>query len=143
MAEIASLSLAANIFQIIEYGVKFVDMAWKIYGSRSNALDGFRNVQKLSTDLEAVTQRLENHDRESSINDQGLKDIINECRVTNQEILASLSEIGLLPHQKRSKRGELRTAFKLRWNEDNIRALARQLEACRSQLILALVASLR
>lgn len=151
MAEIASLSLAANIFQFVEYGVKFVDTAWKIYGSGTNALDAFRDLQQLSRDLESVTQQLENEnpchsgrlsgDRVAS--GQTLKDITEECRATSQEMLASLTGIGLFPHRKPRKREALRTAFKLRWNDDSIRALAKRLEGCRSQLILAIVAALR
>lgn len=151
MAEIAGLSLAANIFQFVEYGIKFVDTAWKIYGSGTNALDTFRDLQKLSRDLESVTQRLETQNPcswgQSSDGNvyrgQTLKDITKECRATSQEMLASLTDIGLFPYRKPRKRDAMRTAFKLRWSEDSIRALAKRLESCRSQLILVIVAALR
>lgn len=151
MAEIASLSLAANIFQMLEYGVKFVDTAWKIYASTTNAIDGFQDLQKLSKDLESVIQKLEKQDssllwqpsdnRES--NNQALRDILEDCRTTSRDMRTSLIDIGLLPQRKPRKRDALKASFKLRWNEDNIRGLARRLEGCRSQLILVVVASLR
>lgn len=151
MAEVAGLSLAANIFQFLEYGVKFVDMAWKIYGSGPDSIDGFRSLQKLSRDLESVTQGLEKQSPSPSrqpsetrgINNQALSDATEECRAVSREVLASFCDIGLFSHRKPKRREALRTAFKLRWNEDRIRTLSRRLEGCRSQLILSLLASLR
>lgn len=151
MAEIAGLSLAANVFQILEYGVKFTSMAWKIYMSGTNTLDRFRDLQKLSSDLDLVTQRLERrvpspswqHSDDNDTSDQALLAITEECRAASREMLTSLIDIGLLPSRKPRKRDALRTAFKLRWNEENIRALTTRLEGCRSQLILFLMASLR
>lgn len=105
MAEIAGLSLAANVFQILEYGVKFISMAWKIYVSGANTIDRFRDLQKLSTDLESVTQRLERrvlspsrqHSDDHDTSEQALLAITEGCRAASREMLTSLTDIGLLP----------------------------------------------
>lgn len=58
-------------------------------------------------------------------------------------MLESLTDIDLFPHRKPRKREALKPAFKLRWNENSIRALAKRLEGCRSQMILAIFAAFR
>lgn len=145
MAEVAGLSLAANIFQMVEYGYQFATTAYKIYESGNDAIENFSSIQILSKNLEEVTQRLDTSTRScsTSSSDISLADLSNECTRTTGEMLKTLEKIGLPKNGNPKKRDALRSAFKAWWNEEKIQALQRRLDSFRNQWTLHVVVMLR
>ncbi|KAK4202962.1 hypothetical protein QBC40DRAFT_319724 [Triangularia verruculosa] len=145
MAEAAAaLSLAANIIQVTEFGSKFVTTGWKLWHSGKEALDEDSALEPLCRNLKDVFQRLEND--VSSVkfevqSHQELAGVANQASKVAQEILESVQGIGL--SSKRRKRDAARTAFKLVWKEENLKALEQRLDRLTNALVLNLAASLR
>jgi len=71
MAEaIAAFGLASNILQVIDFGTKFVSIAWRIYRSSNAALDSAQdivNIQRMTKDLQTVLPTLQDPDCHSDV----------------------------------------------------------------------------
>ncbi|KAJ4397506.1 hypothetical protein N0V93_001736 [Gnomoniopsis smithogilvyi] len=143
MAEIAGLSLAANIFQMVEYGAQFAVTAYRIYQSGNDAMENFRSLQILSKSLEEVTQRLETASPHASASGEALASLSYECTKTVKEMLERLDTFRLPENSKSKKREALRVAFKAQWDEEKIQALERRLDSFRNQWTLQMLEVLR
>lgn len=147
MAEIAGLSLAANIFQMVEYGAQFTITAYKIYDSGNDAIENFNTLQVLSKNLEEVTQRLVPASLQTSTSheqsDEALVRLSKECKKASTQMLETLRKIGLPKSGKIKKRDALQTAFKAYWNKSRIDALGKQLDSFRNQWTLQVLEILR
>jgi hypothetical protein len=145
MAEaVAGLSLAANVLQVADYGVQFVNTAWKIWKSGRDAIDEFTDLHRLSKSLKEISQQLLVDIPDSKLHihsNKGIVELAGQCNEAAQEILDSLNRIGL-PIQRR-KRDAAKAAFKVIWGANDIKALQTKLEGVRHQLVLYLVASIR
>lgn len=145
MAEIAGLSLAANIIQMVEFGAQFTMMAYRIYESGNDAIENLNSIQVLSRNLIDVTQRLETTSSHASASqaDEALVLLSHECKETSEKLLGKLERVGLPKSGKIKKRDALRTAFKAQWNKSEIDALEKRLDSFRNQLTLHVVEILR
>jgi hypothetical protein len=145
MAEvIAGLSLAANILQMVECGVQFTSIAWKIWNSGQESLDGFNRLQYLSKDLKHVLKRLQldgTHQPSVSGSDINLFQLAGQCTKVLEHLLKTLHEIGA--DRIVRKPGAIQAAFKLTWKKTEIERLQKTLDQFRNQLTLSLVVSLR
>lgn len=145
MADIAGLSLAANIFQMVEYGAQFTMTAYKIYDSGNDAIENFNSLQVLSKNLEEVIQRLVPAPLQASASqsNEALVRLSHECKKTSTQMLETLEKIGLPKSGKIKKRDALQTAFKAYWNKSQIDALGKQLDSFRNQWTLQILEILR
>jgi hypothetical protein len=141
MAEaVATLSLVANILQMLDYGRKFVGTAWGIWrGSADDKNAGsFTDAQRLAADLKTSLCCL--NDQQPGC-DEEIARIADECIKISDEMLEGLGELALAG--SRGKREAAKAAFKRMWNKDEIEGLGTRLEGFREQLMLRLMLSLR
>ncbi|KAM7216575.1 hypothetical protein V8F06_007986 [Rhypophila decipiens] len=152
MAEaVAALGLAANIFQFLEYGSKFVGVAWKIYKSGPGSVEAFATLQSLSRNIQGVIDQFQPIDPRSghpSPSEQAIFDAATDCLQEARRILASIDSLGFGDGSTRAfgakrRRDKAKTAFKLIWNDSDIKALEAKFESLKTQLMLNLAASLR
>lgn len=145
MAEIAGLSLAANIFQMVQIGAQFTMTAYRIYESGNDAIENFNSIQVLSKNLVEVIQRLEPAFPQASASqsDEALVRLSHECKKTSEKMLETLERVDLPKSGKIKKRDALRTAFKAQWNRAEIDALGNQLDSFRNQWTLHVLEILR
>jgi hypothetical protein len=148
MAEaIAALSLVGNILQVIDFGSQFASTAWKLYKSSRESrtsIDEISPLQTINFNLSNVLQDIREQFHfvgQASESNEGILNLAKECAVLVEELLQSLNKIGLKDATR--KRDALRAAFKMIWKKDEISALQERLHHFRSQLILALVVSVR
>lgn len=151
MAELAAFSLAVNILQIVDFGARFVGLAWKIW--RSNDIDSLEiaKVQLIAEDFKATIRQLQT---ETASDSQLIEDatnskiflLVRNCENLSQQIINSVKSIEIPDknHRKRtSKRKAFVAAFKIIWKGDDIKALETQLNSYRSEIVLQLAVSLR
>jgi hypothetical protein len=148
MAEaIATLSLASNILQVIDFGSKFASTAWKIYKAARHGhgdLNEVASLRVINVNLGNVLRdiRTQSYDADpASESNQGIVNLAKGCATLVEELLQSLNELGLGDAAR--KRDALRAAFKLTWKGDEIGALQARLSDFRSQLTLGLLVSMR
>lgn len=115
MAEIAGLSLAASMFQLVKYGGKFTMVAYKIRESGNDAITDFSGLQILSKNLDEVTQRLElaSPQAPTSYTDEALIRLVHEWKKASTQMLKTVDKIGLPKSGKIKKRDALQTASRL------------------------------
>jgi len=145
MAEaVAALSLAANVIQVTEFGLQFVNTAWKIWRSGRESVEAVTTLLTLSQNLQDVVLMLEVEAPKNGVqiaSSKGIFDAAAECSKAVRDILDSLDKIGLSTENR--KRDVIRAAFKLVWKSDDIKFLQTRFEDVRNQLTLNLAASLR
>jgi hypothetical protein len=148
MAEaIAAFGLASNILQVIDFGSKFVSIAWKIYRSSNAALDNaqdFVDIQRITKDLQIVLPILQDPEYHNDVaaNDQnGIAELASDCSKVTQKLLDSL--YGLLSEGRNRKWTSMKTAFKTLWMESEIVGLQNRLSEFRQQLTFHILVSLR
>ncbi|RFU27505.1 hypothetical protein B7463_g8821, partial [Scytalidium lignicola] len=169
MAEaIAAFSLAANIVQFIDFGVRVTSNFWSFYKAASTTDDDAPDVETINSDLQNVLKELQSFPEPAT--KTGLAQLAQEC----QKAAAQLEKIlqPMITVKKRHeedekrqkedekrqkekdrdfgkrekgfrKRAALKAAFKLSWKEDEIQSLKGRVDQFRSQLILHILASLR
>lgn len=149
MAEaVAALSVAANLLQVTDYGIRFVNTAWNIWRSGPDSVEALATLQTLSQNLKIVSAQL--HEVQSSpptdhlaSSDKGIFEAAGQCNVIAQEVLDHLDKITLPETTVTRKRDAARASFKLLWKNDDIKTLQTRFEGIRNQLTLHLAASIR
>jgi hypothetical protein len=108
MAEaIAAFGLASNILQAIDFGSKFVSIAWRIYRSSNATLDSaqdFVDIQRITKDLQIVLPTLQDPDYHSNVATDGqdnIAQLASDCSKGTQKLLDSL--YGLLSEGRNRK----------------------------------------
>jgi hypothetical protein len=148
MAEaVAAFSLAANVLQVTDFGIRFASTAWNIWRSGPESIEAFATLQTLSQNLKSVSVQLQSGQDalqadHPAASDKGIFEAARECSNAAQEILDRLDKLGLQSTPAR-KRDAARASFKLLWKSDDIKALQARFEGIRNQLTLNLAASLR
>ncbi|KAI1384476.1 uncharacterized protein F4822DRAFT_445899 [Hypoxylon trugodes] len=151
MAEAAlGLSVAANIIQVVDFGTKFISLAWKIWQSGNGTVSELNNLRLVSKSLQATLQQTEIGETSPLI---PIEDATNgrtfalaeECYKTAQKVIDSIEGLKI-PEGDRTewtKRKAIVAAFKVIWRKEEITALEAQLSRCRDQIVLDLAVSLR
>lgn len=115
MAEaLIAVGLAANIFQFIDVGSRFISTAWNICTSGRQGFAELLDVQKTTEDLKNVLLGFLTSSEASATlenNESGLQQLLSNCERLANELLDSLHKIHL--PEKSRKRDALRTAFKM------------------------------
>jgi hypothetical protein len=141
MAEVAALSLAANILQVLEYGKKFVTTAWAIYRSDSEGVELLADLKCTSHGLKPILNQLQECPRQGQEGEDSISSLAKQCACILKEMLESI------PNSQTSGTGRKRkaavAAFRLVWKENKVHMLSRRLDKYRDDLNLNLVVSLR
>lgn len=153
MAEaIAALSLAANILQMVEYGVVFVSTAWKICSSNpdTHLANDFDQLRSSTEEVEKILVSLEQNESEVlsgaclQDRDRDLLALTAESRTVTEDILSSLNKIENPAAWKDKKKYKaIKAAFKSLWHSHRLTELKTNLDRVRSQLTLQLLHSMR
>jgi hypothetical protein len=144
---VAALGLASNVLQVIDFGSKFLSIAWKIYRSGKSAVDSvdeLADLQKINSNLYGVLDKLQAPS--SGLNDvlsdhHGIIQLATECSRLVQKLLGFFRNLGLGENGR--KRDAIKAAFKIMWKEDDIQAVQDAINEFRQQLTLNLLVSLR
>jgi hypothetical protein len=144
---IAALSLASNVLQVIDFGSKFVSIAWKIYRSGKSAVDSvdeLADLQKINSNLYGLLDKLQAPSSgldDVSSDHHGIIHLATECSRLVQKLLGFFRSLGLGENGR--KRDAIKAAFKIMWKEDDILAVQDAINEFRQQLTLNLLVSLR
>ncbi|KAM0344889.1 hypothetical protein ACHAPU_007021 [Fusarium lateritium] len=144
MAERAALGVAANVLQVIDFGTRFVTVAWQI--SRSDEarqkpgrrLDDFfaslEHLEDSSIKLGDAQRGLRGISAHPGAEDASIRSIARKSEVISKEILDSLEQIKRSGHGR--KRDALRKAWLILWKEDKLKSLENRLNEAKSDLML-------
>lgn len=148
MAEaIAALSLASNIFQVIEFGTKFTSTAWKIHNTTHRGLESLDETASLNAINKNLNDVLRDIRTQSGVTDlanesnRGILSLAKECATLAEQLVHSLNKLRLGDAAR--KRDALVAAFMLTWKREEINGLQTRLNDFRSQLTLSLLVSMR
>ena len=139
MAEaIAAFSLATNVVQFIDFGIRFASGVHKFYRSNRERAGEIPNIQKSIANLQKVVKNLQgSYNGQGALSDveRDLQQVVESCRDEASKLLGLLGKLSSLKSDR--KRDALVSAFKTMWNEDEIRAFQIRLEGLRHQLTLS------
>ncbi len=139
MAEaVAGIGLAANVLQFLDFGSRFISLAWRIYTTGTNNVINGPSLQVLTKNLQDVLAGLHNQAPGDQI---GMAQLGEECSRVARQLLESLNSL-VIPEKGR-KRDAIMVAFKTMWKRDQIKTLQQELDGFRQQLSLQLLISLR
>lgn len=145
MAEVvATLSLASCILQIIDFASKFVNTAYKIHQTRTEYVEEVKDLFTINKNLHTLLPEIARQSSEENEENQihsGIATLSKECVKLIEELLASLSELGVVGGS--GKREAIWTALKQLWKRDKIMALQVRVKNFRDQLTLQLLVALR
>ena len=145
MAEaLVAVGLAANVFQFIDVGFRFISTVWSICMSGRQGLANMLDVQKTTEDLENVLRGFRTPNEASASldnNESGLQQLVRNCERLAGELLCSLQKIHL--PEKSRKRDALRAALMMIWKEEELKSLQLRLNGFRQELVLHLLSLIR
>lgn len=143
MDAFAAVGLAGNIVQFIDFSCKVVDQAASIYqssvGSSASHHDletCARQMKELSSELSDRRQSYEQLLPPVSGDHQRLGKLAVRCESIAGELVTALED--LKPKRTGSKWHSLCAALRATWKEDRVKALEKNLNGCRSQLVTEL-----
>ena len=139
-----ALSVAANVVQFVDFGVRTVSTFWRFVQSGTDAKSGIPDVQSTTRDLQELLKNLQSSTANASDipeNERSLYRLVDECQNVASDLLKLLNKISL-PDKSR-KRDTLKAACRMVFREEEIKSMHARLEGFRSQLTFHLLASLR
>jgi hypothetical protein len=146
---INALSLAANVFQFIDLGVKVVSKGKQIYRSQAGLTLNFLDLQIIAEDVSIVAGYI---DRSLQVvsqvgglsaEDQALESLSRECLAAARELKGTLDTFKLEPATTARKWKSVRQALKSVWHKEKVDAMAERLRGFREQLDSGILVSLR
>jgi len=154
MAEaLATLSLAANCLQVIDFGTRFFTTAWRIYTEEASILDEFAVLQQSASSLKDLMTAFE---EQSSGSDEGLTNIVGQCHSVVDRFLKTLSSLHISEDEgnpglesapdsrkHRRRRDVLCGAFKAMWKKKDIEEQQDTISHIRELLVVHLLVAIR
>lgn len=145
MAEaLVAVGLAANIFQFIDVGSRYVSTLWKIYVSARQGPTELLDVQTITRDLKNVLRDLRTSD-ESSVsldsNESGLQRLVQSCEALAGELLDSLRKVQV--PEKSRKRDAVTVTFRVMRQEEDLKSMQVRMDRFRQELVLHLLNLIR
>ena len=130
MEAIAAFSLACNIIQVVDTGIKVASKACEIHrdGSTSENEDIQRTTNHLVQASTSLQQSMIN------ANDKELETVANECQSAADELLVKLDNLKLGGVHKKRKLRAIGKAVKSMTEKDAIKQSQTRLEECRKAL---------
>lgn len=142
-----ALSLAVNIFTLLEFGRKFALLAWDIQKDGQDAVSRIASLDLTSKDLGKIAGELSQPRLTPAAHTQGQTDeriqkLAVRCNKVAEQMQETINGVGI--HRGNSKSGRaVMKAIKLKWKESNIVAFQSEIEDLRSELMLNLILWLR
>jgi hypothetical protein len=171
MDPMTSLSLCANLIEVLNFSIKLVTKGVHIYKAADGALAENYDTEVLAIDLQnsnaTLTQYLYGSETKSKSiisasstitlvesspalvpsdpdeNDQELIDLCEACNKIAQELVAKLSRLKVQPGTRHREWKSARQALKSVWSKGEIDAVAARLKQYRDQLNTRILVSLR
>ena len=148
MDPFSALSLAGNIIQFVDFGIRLLSEAHEIYQSSSGSAAGILEIESVYQDLSNLTARLNvsaispSKPSGISLEEKALVELAGSCKRLADELLATIKDLKVDdgPYRKwRSFHQGLRTL----WKKEKLDAIQKRLDNFRKQLSLHLLAILR
>jgi hypothetical protein len=137
---ITALSIAGNVVQFIDFGLKATSKAREIHRSATGALEENIDLEVVSTDLIAVLKNLEVQAGVTTGTD-GLDDLCRRCTEAGNQLLAALT--GFKVSGKKSKVKSARKALKSMWGKTRVEEMKKRLEGYRDEMQFHILVSLK
>ncbi|KAI9707887.1 MAG: hypothetical protein M1820_004493 [Bogoriella megaspora] len=142
MAEIAALSLAANIVQFVGFGASFISKVWSIYRNSRDSLEELSDLETMAEYLKLNLADMNATGVEGQTDSQrSFHQLAKQCIALANEMTDGLRKIGI--SSKNRKRDALKAAVRLVWKEDEIHSQQQRLESIKQQLSLHILVLLR
>jgi hypothetical protein len=147
MEALAAVSIAGNIVQFVEFGLRVLCKTREIYRSTDDCLAENQDLEIVTNDL-VILQRKLQASRNSTNNPDSMPEHDKDLESLNHacaELAGNLLEkLNMAKAQGRFRRWKsLRQAVKSVWSKSEVDAMARRLESFRSQLQMRILISLK
>ncbi|KAH6719561.1 hypothetical protein BKA61DRAFT_544125 [Leptodontidium sp. MPI-SDFR-AT-0119] len=136
LAGVDALSLAATIFQVIDFSSKIVSKGKELYRSSNGVLRENQVTETVASHLQVMSRRLittRTGSDSPSEQDAMLKKICENCIALSQELLEHLGKLQV-PKTGDRKWKSFRQALKTVWSKQGVDEMARRLEDARHDL---------
>lgn len=147
MEALSAISLASNIVQFLEFGLRVLSKGKKIYRSVDGALEENLDLEIVTSDLLVMQTKLKSTLLSSNHTQLVLDDV--KAFNTLSESCAGLAEkllerLNMVKVQRRFRRWKsLRQALKIVWSKQDIENMKNILQSFRSEMQTHLLISLR
>jgi len=131
MDPITALSVAGNVIQFLDLGVKAVSKAGEIYDSSNGALVEHIEIGDLTEDIAKVAVKLAAAAGATTGNDS-LDNICEQCTIVAKELSDALKE--MKADDKKSRIKSARKALKAMWGRKHVEDMKRRLEGYRDEI---------
>lgn len=147
MDPISAFSLAASVINVVDYGTRVLSNTYEIYQSKSGHTLRDVELTTLSRDLTGLSKQLERrlHDAKSSpgATDSALLDLCQRCMEASTELQSAINGLQAKGTTKINiAASSFVSALKAIWTESEIEKLRARLTEIRSQMTIAILASL-
>jgi hypothetical protein len=147
MEPLSALSLAGNVIQLVDFGLRIVSKGNQIYHSGEGVLSEDHDLEVVTNDLLVICTRLHRSVRTQgwqtppSEEDQALEEL---CRISNELATKLLERLNMAKAQGRFRRWKsIRQALKSVWSKRDVDDMARRLEMLRNGVNSRILVSLR
>ena len=147
MEALSALSLASNIVQFLEFGLRVLSKGNKIYRSIDGALDENLDLEIVTNDLLVMQTKLKrtplasNNMQLTSDDVEAFNAMSESCAGVAEKLLERLNMVKV---QGRFRRwNSLRQALKVVWSKKDIENMKNTLQSFRSEMQIHLLVSLR
>lgn len=142
-----AVSLAVNIFTLLEFGMKFATLTWDIHKNGKDAVSRIASLGLTSEDLGKIASELSQpHPSSAAHNQDQSNGQIQQLAMRCIKVAGQMQDtiVGLGMHRCDGKPGRtVVKAIKLKWKESDVVAFQSEIEDLRSQLMLNLIIWLR
>ncbi|KAI1149567.1 hypothetical protein F4825DRAFT_48100 [Nemania diffusa] len=139
----SALSCAAAVLQFVDFSAKLVGSAYEIYSSSSDALQENIEVEKVTTHLQQLSERVEaslvyqDHDNVSQ-DVKAIVDLAHRIQTLGKELVQILSSLKIDRTARFPSWEAFQKAFRASFKAEQTRALQSRLDTLRSELALHL-----
>ena len=147
MEALSALSLASNIVQFLEFGLRVLSKGNKIYRSIDGALDENLDLEIVTNDLLIMQTKLKrtllasNNMQLTPDDVEAFNTMSEACAGVAEKLLERLNMVKVQGRFRRWK--SLRQALKVVWSKKDIENIKNTLQSFRSEMQIHLLVSLR
>lgn len=135
MEALAAVSLAGNIVQFIDIGLKVLHGAKEIHHSMTGSTGDFQNLETVAQEMQRLSLRLNTaSNSQPSADEVALRNLAAECRKLSDQVLDIVQKCK--PKNAKSKRSSAWSAAKSLYKKREMDEVGQRLDACRNQLNL-------
>lgn len=137
---LTTLSVAGNVVQFADFGVKILTKGFELYSSVDGAPPYNRELEIIADDLKSLTARIRNsiwsHNECSPVTEeeQTLERLTKECDRVADTLLRLLESLKVQPKDKQRKWQSFHQALRSMWSAEKIDGIAKRLKDVRAQI---------